>query len=250
MRRILVVGGAANLGAAVVNRLAGEGDEVIVVGRARSTHPRVRASHVVDATTLEWRTFYDALEEEGGAPLDAVVFVAGAAVYGRTTHVPLERARRVLELNFWACTAAATAAAAYWTERRVAGSFVAVLSIAGRRAVPFEAHYAASKAAAARFLECLQLEHAADGLRFVAAYPGTIRTPFRRAAAWFGLEPAPGESGADPCDTARAVVALLRGERRARVIGWRERTIDLADRVLPGLYDRAVLRPRVERARG
>jgi len=30
------------------------------------------------------------------------------------------------------------------------------------------------------------------------------------------------------------------------VIGWRERTIDLADRLFPGLYDRAVLRKRVQ----
>lgn len=250
MRRILVVGGAANLGAAVVSRLASEGLDVVVAGRARSTDPRVRTSHVIDATTVDWRTFYEALEEEGGAPLDAIVFVAGAAVFGRTTRVPLERARRVLELNFWALSAAATAAAAHWTDHRRPATFVAVLSVVARRAVPFEAHYAASKAAAARFLECLQLEHAADGLRFVTAMPGMLKTPFRRAAEWFGLEPSDTDAGADVADTARAVVALLRGERRARVIGWRERTIDLADRVAPGLYDRAVLRRRMERTRG
>jgi hypothetical protein len=42
-------------------------------------------------------------------------------------------------------------------------------------------------------------------------------------------------------------VAVLRGHRRARVIGWRERTIDLADRLVPQLYDRSVLRRRVLR---
>jgi hypothetical protein len=37
---------------------------------------------------------------------------------------------------------------------------------------------------------------------------------------------------------------------RQRVIGWRERTIDLADRIAPGLYDRLVLRQRVRRVIG
>jgi short-subunit dehydrogenase len=117
-----------------------------------------------------------------------------------------------------------------------------------RRAVPFEAHYAASKAAAARFIECLHLEHEGDGLRFVPVYPGMLRTPFRTEAEWFGLAP-PGGGGADARGAARAIVAVLRGRRRSRVIGWRERAIDLADRVSPALYDRAVLRRRVLRTR-
>jgi NAD(P)-dependent dehydrogenase (short-subunit alcohol dehydrogenase family) len=247
-RRVLVVGGGANLGAAIAGRLADEGDEVVVAGRTRATDPRVRSSHVIDATAVDWLALYRRVEAELGAPLDAVVFVAGAAVFGRTALVPPDRARRSFELNFWACTGAATDAARYWTGLRRPGAYVAVLSIVARRAVPFEAHYSAGKAAAARFLECLQLEHEPDGLRFVSAFPGMLKTPFRRTAEWFGLAPAATDEGADVADTARAVVGLLRGKRGARVIGWRERTIDLADRVAPGLYDRVVLRRRVRRA--
>jgi short-subunit dehydrogenase len=114
--------------------------------------------------------------------------------------------------------------------------------------VPFEAHYGASKAAALRFLESLQLE-APEGVRFVGAAPGMIRSGFRARAAWFGPEVEASAYGASPEETAAALCDLVEGSRRSRVIGWRERAIDLSDRLVPGLYDRVVLRPRVARWR-
>jgi short-subunit dehydrogenase len=176
-----------------------------------------------------------------------VIFVAGTGVFGKTVAIPLERARQTFELNFWACTTAARAAAEYWDDKKRAGKFLAILSIVARRAVPFEAYYSASKAAAARFLDCLRLEYGHKNIEFMCAFPGLLKTPFRSQVEWYGPKPALKDEGADVDRTARAVVKLLEGRRKARVIGWRERSIDLADRILPGLYDRAVLRKRVER---
>jgi NAD(P)-dependent dehydrogenase (short-subunit alcohol dehydrogenase family) len=245
MKTALVVGGAGALGAATVRELLDRGLSFAVAGRGPSPDRRVRCSYRIDPTSADWSEVYAKVEDGLAAPLDAVVFVSGTAVFGRTGSIPLDRARQTFELNFWACAQAATAAAAHWTERARAGTFAAVLSIAGRRAVPFEAYYSASKSATARFLECLDLEHADRNVRFVCAYPGTIATPFRSRAEWYGLEAHRSGGGADVHRTARAVVDLLNGRRKSTVIGWRERTIDLADRLWPGLYDRAVLRRRV-----
>jgi hypothetical protein len=74
-----------------------------------------------------------------------------------------------------------------------------------------------------------------------------LRTSFRRESRWYGLDAGQSESGADVHQTARSVINLLKGERRRRVIGWRERSIDLADRFFPGLYDRAVLSRRARK---
>jgi hypothetical protein len=74
-----------------------------------------------------------------------------------------------------------------------------------------------------------------------------LKTPFRRRADWYGLNPDTSDAGADVNATARAILKLLNGSRRTRVIGWRERTIDLADRIFPGLYDRTVLRFRTQK---
>ncbi len=247
MKKTLVVGGAGALGSEIVRQLLDRGIEVVVAGRRAAADARVRRSWTTDATQAEWGHLYAAIERETGSPVDSVVFVAGKAAFGKTALLSAEGARSLFELNFWACTGAARAAAEHWAGAARSGAFLAVLSIAARRAVPFEAYYSASKAAAARFLECLDLEYRGRGLRFLAAFPGALDTPFRKQAEWLGIEPTFAEGGADVRGTARAILAILDGRRRARVIGWRERSIALADRVAPGLYDRVVLRRRVAR---
>jgi NAD(P)-dependent dehydrogenase (short-subunit alcohol dehydrogenase family) len=247
MKQIVVVGGGGALGRALVGRLLDRNYQVTVVGRSKPPDAGIQHFYPMDATVAPWPSLYEDVEKDCGAAIDAVMFVAGRAVFGKTPLIPLARARETFELNFWACAAAAQAAAQYWEKRKQPGKFVAVLSIVARRAVPFEAYYSASKAATARFLECLQLEYADQRIEFVCAFPGMLKTPFRRQAEWYGLQPALLDEGADVGATARAITALLEGRRKNRVIGWRERSIDLADRCLPGLYDRAVLRSRVRR---
>lgn len=247
MKQVLVVGGGGGLGSALVKQLLDQNYKVVVIGRTKGADARIHKFYSVDAASADWRSLYVTIEKETATPIDAVIFVAGSAVFGKTALIPLERARQTFELNFWACTTAARTAAEHWDSRNEAGKFVAILSIVARRAVPFEAYYSASKAATARFLECLQLEYGHKKMEFVCAFPGMLRTPFRRQAEWYGFEPASTDEGADVEETAHAVIGLLNGRRKTRVIGWRERSIDLADRLLPGLYDRAVLRNRVQR---
>lgn len=245
MKQVLIVGGSGGLGSALVRQLLDSGTAVVVAGRTRSVDTRVRYSYVVDASTLDWHSFYSAVEQDSGAALDGVVFVAGTGAFGRTTLFPSERARAIFELNFWACTAAATAIARRWSDCGRLGTFVAVLSLAARRAAPFEAYYSGSKAATERFLECLDLEYAPKGIRFLSALPGVLNTPFREGAEWYGVKSTRADQTTDVETAARAIERLLNGDRRARVIGWRERVIDLADRVAPGLYEHAILRRRM-----
>jgi NAD(P)-dependent dehydrogenase (short-subunit alcohol dehydrogenase family) len=247
MKQIVIVGGGGSLGGALIQRLLDQHDNVIAAGRTRPRDERVAAFYRLDAATADWPSLYDTIEKDTARRIDAVIFVSGTAVFGRSAAIPLERARSVFDLNFWACTSAARAAAEYWDRKQLAGKFVAILSIVARRAVPFEGYYAASKAATARFLECLQLEYGHKQIEFVSAFPGMLDTPFRRDAEWYGLEPERTAGGADVAVAAAAIIKLLNGKRKSRVIGWRERTIDLADRLWPGFYDRAVLRARVRK---
>ena len=247
MKQILIVGGGGGLGTALVKTLLDQAYRLVVAGRTKPADERVQKFYAIDAGRVDWRSLYTTIEQDTAAPIDALIFVAGTGVFGKTAVIPLESARQTFELNFWACTTAARAAAEYWDDKNRAGKFLAILSIVARRAVPFEAYYSASKAAAARFLECLQLEYGHKNIEFMCAFPGLLKTPFRLQVEWHGLTPSFKDEGADVDKTARAVVKLLEGRRRARVIGWRERTIDLSDRILPGLYDWAVLRKRAGR---
>ena len=248
MKQILVVGGGTGLGGAVVKNLVEHGRKVVVVGRTKpSPELPVEKFYGLDAAAADWPSQFSTIEKETGDLIDAVIFVAGSGVFGKASLIPVERAREVFELNFWACAAAARAVAEYWASKGKTGKFVAILSIAALRAVPLESYYAASKTATSRFLECLQLEYGHKGIDFICVYPGLLNTGFRRTAEWYGLKPAFADEGADVHKTAQAVINLLEGRRRAQVLGWKERTITLLDRWLPGLYDRVVLRSRVKR---
>jgi short-subunit dehydrogenase len=247
MKQVLVVGGSGGLGTAIVRELIDRKLAPVVAGRSKCPDSRVRYSYVIDASVQDWGSFYVDIEKHTGSPIDAVVFVSGVGAFGQTSLFPQERARAMFELNFWACTTAAVRIAEHWSSRGRAGTFVGVLSLAARLAVPFEAYYAASKTAADRFLQCLDLEYTSKGIRFLSALPGVLNTPFRERAEWYGIEPSMTGQGTDVGMAARAIGKLLRGGRRARIIGWRERIIGFADRVAPGLYDYAILRRRVLR---
>jgi short-subunit dehydrogenase len=246
-RHALVIAPHGGVGRAVAQEIRRRGFRVSGAGRTPPDSGLVDAFFPVDLRTANWPALYDRVAE--GGPLDAVVYAAGAGTFGRTPEIPDEEARETFEVNFWALAAAARAAAARWGRDGTPGCFLAVLSIAGRRAVPYEAWYGASKAAAARFLEALQLE-VPPNVRLVPAYPGLLATGFRGRARWHGRTPDRNEGGASPEATATALCDLLEGSRRVRVLGWRERAIDLADRFVPGLYDRLVLKRRLSRESG
>jgi len=243
-RNVLVIAPHGALGGAVARELRRRGARVVGAGRTSPDEGVVDAFQRVDLAATDWPALY--ADAAAGSPLDGIVYAAGVGTFGRTGAIPSNEARSAFDVNFWSLADAARAAADRWVRDATPGCFLAVLSIAGRRAVPFEAYYGASKAAAARFLESLELE-VPRSIRFVAACPGLIRTPFRSRTPWRGMPEPRAEGGATPEETAVALCSLLEGSRWSRVIGWRERAIDLADRVAPGLYDRLVLRPRVAR---
>ncbi|HQQ76650.1 MAG TPA: SDR family oxidoreductase [Thermoanaerobaculia bacterium] len=243
-RHALVIAPHGAVGNAVAGELRRRGARVTGAGRTPPDPGVVDSFLPLDLASADWPRLL--AEASGDGPLDAIVYAAGSGAFGLAGSIPEDQGRAVFEINFWALTEAARAAAARWTRDGTPGTFLAVLSIAGRRAVPFESYYGASKAAALRFLEVLDLE-TPESIRFVAAAPGLIRSPFRSRAAWHGMAEPPATGGASPGETAVALCALLEGSRESRVIGWRERAIDLADRFAPGLYDRLVLRPRIAR---
>jgi gluconate 5-dehydrogenase len=241
----LVVGASGGVGRAVARTLRAEGSRVSSVGRrAPPGHDGWHAT--VDFATAAWGDLLAQAEASVGAPIDAVVYAAGTATFGRADAIPQASARETFEVNFWTLSAAAVAASRYWVRASRPGVFVGVLSIAGRRAVPYESYYGASKAAAARFLEVMDLEHG-GAQRFLAVYPGLLDTRFREATPWHGMAPPPAGRASDPVLVANAVLRLLRGAPQRAVVGWRENAIDLADRLTPGLYDRLVLRRRVKK---
>jgi len=244
-RHALVFGASSGIGKAIVAELSERGWSVSALARRTGVAHAARslACDVTDDASVA--DAVAAATAAGGEP-SLVVYSAGAGVAGRTTAVPAEVAREAFEVNFWGMERVVRHVYPPMARRR-AGSIVLVSSIAALRAVPYEAHYAASKAASARFIECLALEAEEHGVHVAWVAPGYVPTGFLERSGWYGIDrPVVSGSGVTPGDVAREVVASVEGRRHRTLLGWRENAIALADRVLPGAYDR-LLRARMRR---
>jgi 2-hydroxycyclohexanecarboxyl-CoA dehydrogenase len=243
----LVVGASGGLGSAIGTELRRRGWTTSGIARraaGREAVDQALACDVTDDDALR-RAIAHAASSLGDPA--ALVWCAGTPVMGRTTAVPREAARATFATSFWAMDTAVRAVLPSMLDRG-RGAILAVLSLAALRAVPHEAYYAAAKAAAARWLECLALEVEPAGVRVRCLYPGYVDTGFLERGGWWGMKaPAVRGSGETSVSVARAAVDLLESPHARAVVGWRERAIVLADRVAPGLYDR-LLRRRAARA--
>jgi len=242
----VVVGASSGIGAASVRELAKRGWSVSALARRDGPAEAARsiACDVTDDDSV--RKAWDELVHQAGVPA-VLVYSAGTGVAGRTLDVPQAAAREMFEVNFWGFERTVRHALPPMKQAG-RGAIVLVSSIAATRAVAFEAHYAASKAACARFLESVALEAAEGGVHLGWVAPGYVPTGFLERATFHGMDaPAISGSGVTSDDVARAVVDLAEKRRSRTVLGWRENAITIADRLLPGAYDR-LLRARVRRA--
>ncbi|MDP9036801.1 MAG: SDR family oxidoreductase [Myxococcota bacterium] len=234
----IVVGSSSGLGCAVAARLKGAGHIVSGLSRRASAAAAVDASFACDVMDAASLPSAVAAAVAAHGPPDVLVYAAGMPAMGRTLAVPEAEARRCFEVNFWGLHRAVREVLPLMNARR-SGAIVSLSSIAALRAVPYEAFYAASKAAAARYLGCLAHEGKRAGVRVHYLNIGYIDTGFAEKGGWFGMAtPAGSGSGVRPEDVAEAVLDLLSGHRISDTIGWKERAIALADRLVPELYDR------------
>ncbi len=234
----IVVGASSGIGLAVATALRARGHAVSNLARRAAPVGSVDASYACDVTSSDdvTRAVDRAIEAHG--PCDVVVYASGVPAMGHTLEIPEEDARRCFEVNFWGLDRVVRAVLPSMMERR-RGSILAISSLVALRAVPYEAYYAASKAAVARYLGCLAHEARRGHVRVHALHIGLIDTGFFERGGWHGMEtPRVRGSGVSADDVARAALRLLDSESESAVLGWKERMIALGDRVAPTLYDR------------
>lgn len=234
----LVFGASSGLGAATAALLKERGHVVSGFARRPSPSEAVDASFECDVTDgAAVRDAVAAATSRSGPP-DLLVYAAGVPAMGKTLDVSPEAARAAFEVNFWGLDHAVRAVLPTMSSRR-RGAILALSSIVALRPVPYESYYAASKAAAERYLGCLAHEAARDGVKVKFLHVGYVDTGFAQKVGWFGMPtPTRSGSGVTPRDVAAAALRLLEGGRMADTIGWKENAIAIADRIVPELYDR------------
>jgi NAD(P)-dependent dehydrogenase (short-subunit alcohol dehydrogenase family) len=228
---VLVTGGNKGIGRACAQRLAADGNRVLVTGRDREALERVAA----EINGVEPLAF-DVTDEDAwsGIDVDIDILVANAGIaHSAPLHkTTVEDWRRIYEVNatgvFLACRALLPG-----MRSRGWGRIVAVASVASHRGVRYGTAYAASKHAVLGLIRSIAVEVAGTGVTANSVCPGFVATEMtERSVARIVETTGRGEHDAlaaienmqplgrlvDPAEVADAV-AFLAGDGTAAING-------------------------------
>jgi NADP-dependent 3-hydroxy acid dehydrogenase YdfG len=215
----LVTGASRGIGAAVARTLADRG---VLLGLAsRAGDDLGIEGAVARPTDVRDRAQLAALADEtvarhGG--LDIVVANAGVGAYGPFVDLDPELADEMVDVNAKGVINTAAATVPHLLARG-GGDFVSVASEAGRRGLPFEAVYCASKFAQVGFTRALDHELRPQGIRCTNVCPGGVATDFAMDAGRGRTPEMPELAGMMSAgDVAEAVLFVLTRPRGHRIL--------------------------------
>lgn len=170
----LVTGASSGVGEALAPLLAQRGYKVYGMSRRSVDLPGVTAlpADISDAEALD-KAINHLVEETGR--LDVVLHCAGIGGAGPVEQMPAERARRIMDTNFWGSWNLCQATLPY-LRKSDRGRLLLVGSIAGFMGIPFRSAYCASKAALKSMTDSLRMEVKGSNLQVAMVAPGDIAT--------------------------------------------------------------------------
>jgi NAD(P)-dependent dehydrogenase (short-subunit alcohol dehydrogenase family) len=173
--------------------------------------------------------------------VDTLVNNAGVGIAARFDELAIEDFRRVMEINFWGAVYACKAAVPVMKKQKSGGVIINVSSILGKRGVPFETAYCASKFALAGFSEALRTEVMADKIDVTTIFPGAIETEiFEASANQTGLEMPAFIPRFPARSLARIIVQNARFPQPEVVMALDALAINFFNKLAPGLMDYAM----------
>lgn len=249
-RRALVTGASSGIGAAVCRLLASEGYRVALLARRPAALDEVVASlpgegHLAIACDLtepgSIRTAAQTVEAAFGG-LDLLVNNAGLGYRARVEELEPETLRAVFDTNVTGLLLACRETLPL-LRRGSSAVVVNVASVVGRRGVPGQAAYSASKAAVCSIGEALRIEWAPEDIAVCTLNPAMTATGFFDAQANPSALPDPDLSSAAPAeDVAREVLRLDRCPEPERSLRWKWRLLGVLSVLRPRLADRLLVR--------
>jgi 3-oxoacyl-[acyl-carrier protein] reductase len=216
-RVALVTGASRGIGAAIARALDGAGVRLGLASRSGDDLGIEGAvampADVRDPAALE-AIVAATVERFGG--LDILIVNAGVGAYGPILDLPAEHLEEMIDVNVKGAIHAVRAALPHLI-RSEAGELVTIASEAGRRGLPLEAVYCASKFAQVGLTRALDHELRERGVRCTNVCPGGVATDF---AMGRGRTPdMPALAGMMvPEDVAETVMLVLTRPRTHRIL--------------------------------
>jgi len=213
----LVTGASRGIGAAVARGLAAEGARLVLASRSGGDlgfeDALAQPCDVRDPADLE-SLVSAAVDRFGG--LDILVANAGVGAYGSFLDLPPEQMEEMIDVNVKGTLYAVRAALPYLLKSDAA-DIVTLASEAGRRGLPYEAVYCASKFAQVGFTRALDHELREQGVRCTNVCPGGVATDFAMGRGRTPEMPEL-EGMMTPEDVAEVVLFVLSRPRNHRIL--------------------------------
>ncbi|MBC7760763.1 MAG: SDR family oxidoreductase [Candidatus Saccharibacteria bacterium] len=202
-RRAVVTGAAQGIGKAVAERLAADGERLVLVDRNAERLEETAADlrtggaqvETVQCDLSDSARVLELAEQLEDVPVDVLVNVAGIGIMSEFRNLSLEQWNRTFNINliapFLLCQKIGGAMA-----DRGAGRIVNMASIAGKRGAENLADYCASKAATITLTQSVASAYGRFGVTANAVCPGLVWTPmWEQTGSWLAAN-APGFAGA------------------------------------------------------
>ena len=180
----LITGAAAGIGRATAQRLAAEGCSVYIVDVARDGLEETAKLIAEAGGTVEFATCDVSDEGEVKATvgacverfgrLDVLCNIAGILLLERFEKIPVEKFRRILEVNLVGTFMLCQAAMPHLIES--GGNIVNTSSTSALAGMPYGAAYGTSKGGVSALTRTLAVEFGKQGVRCNAINPGSIKT--------------------------------------------------------------------------
>jgi len=239
---VIVTGASEGVGAHLAAALQKRGALLSLIARNRDKLLSVARSEDLaifgDLTVESVRAELIAKTLERWGRIDVLINNAGRGSYYSACTTPMDEARAVFELNFFAPLDLVRLAAPHVRQTR--GTVVNISSIAGQISLPWLPVYSASKFALAAITSAQRSELRRDGVNVMGVFPGYVDTDFQ-AHAVGPRPPARVVQGrrfaVSAQDCANAIVEGIEHRKRLVVTpraGW---ALVWANRLLPGFVE-------------
>ena len=184
---ILITGASSGIGRDAALKLAGQGHKVYAAARRMDKLEELASEKQGNIFPLALDITDEAsigaavetiIQKEGR--IDVLVNNAGFGYFGPIETVPIEEARKQLDVNIFGL-ASLTRKVLPYMRQNSGGRIINISSIAGRMTVPFGGWYNISKYAVEAFSDALRMEVKPYGIKVSIIEPGGIKT------AWGGI---------------------------------------------------------------
>ncbi|QAY65814.1 oxidoreductase [Paenibacillus protaetiae] len=243
----LITGGSAGIGRASAILFKQNGYEVYAGARRTGQMADLAdmGIHVISLDVTDRaanRAAVDRILEEQGR-IDVLINSAGYGSFGAAEDVPLDEAKRQLDVNLFGA-ADLTQLILPAMRRQRAGRIINISSTGGRMYLPLGAWYVASKHALEAYTDSLRLEVKSFGIHPIIIEPGGTATEWQQVTNDRLLASTPQESVYRPLAERFASISqggFMTAEQVARVIYKSAVAAKPKHRYVPGVGNRALM---------